>query len=253
MTINASITLCYPPPAPPTTYSIHAAHPSPRSPYPHAIIADSALLDIPHANPWLLSGTAAVAPRSRSPRWAAVPILAQDDSGRWASRAQSPQPPPYAREPEVLLLDEDVLERDLATGVVGRCGARGCRRDVGCRECEGASASASSRFVQQLSPLGECAAAAACGDESPRTRFRSGPVLQEQGCLEEEGEGEKEKEVLDEFPSHLQRLKTPTVVVDMKPQQRTGPKIKYIRKRTVPAVERVVNKRRKTASGRFTK
>lgn len=66
------------------------------------------------------------------------------------------------------------------------------------------------------------------------------------------------------FPMHLQRLATATVVVDVQADAgagaavqercRTGPKIKYIRKRTLPlVVEKAGNKRRKTATGRYAK
>lgn len=67
---------------------------------------------------------------------------------------------------------------------------------------------------------------------------------------------------VQEYPMHLQRLATATVVVEMKPVvavvprgvQRTGPKVKYIRKRLPTAVDRVAGRRRKTAStGRFVK
>lgn len=138
--MNASITLCYPPftlpITRPTTYSIHAAHPTistglPTAPHP--IIADYALLDIPHANPWLLTGAAPPTPRSS---WSDIKILTQDDSGRWESRSQSPQSESDA-EPEVLQLDDDVLERDLSTGSIGRCGERGCRSAEGCVQCVG--------------------------------------------------------------------------------------------------------------------
>lgn len=62
----------------------------------------------------------------------------------------------------------------------------------------------------------------------------------------------------EEYPMHLQRLATATVVVEMKPVprgvQRTGPKVKYIRKRLPPVMDRAVGKRRKTTStGRFVK
>lgn len=62
------------------------------------------------------------------------------------------------------------------------------------------------------------------------------------------------------YPTHLQRLATSTVVVAVTPPLpsppiRKGPKIKYIRKRVPLPLQKVGmgNKRRKTASGRFTK
>ncbi|KAL0634120.1 hypothetical protein Q9L58_006927 [Maublancomyces gigas] len=230
--MNASITLRYPPPSPlPTTYSIHAAHPtSPNHSHnhtpttPHPVIADYAILDIPHANPWLLTGTVPPAPRSP---WSSLKILIQDASGCWESRSQSPQSD-SDEESEVLLLDDDILERDLSTGCIGRCGERGCRSAEGCVQCVGQTGARKS---------------------SPRTQFRKNVVTVA---------AEKEQVVEEVYPTHLQRLETSTIMVAVTPPQplgRTGPKIKYIRKRTTPMVQKVGvgNKRRKTAAGRFAK
>lgn len=84
---------------------------------------------------------------------------------------------------------------------------------------------------------------------SPRTQFRKNVVTV----------AVEKKQVVEEvYPTHLQRLETSTVMVAVTPPPppgRTGPKIKYIRKRTAPMVQKVGagNKRRKTAAGRFAK
>lgn len=66
---------------------------------------------------------------------------------------------------------------------------------------------------------------------------------------------------VQEYPMHLQRLATATVVVEMKPVlpvaprgvQRTGPKVKYIRKRMPTAVDRAVGRRKTASTGRFVR
>lgn len=84
---------------------------------------------------------------------------------------------------------------------------------------------------------------------SPRTQFRKNVVTVA---------AEKKQAVEEVYPTHLQRLETSTIMVAVTPPQplgRTGPKIKYIRKRATPMVQKVGvgNKRRKTAAGRFAK